>query len=148
MVSLYHVGKWVNVAGSQQWAYLLQPGDRVTNAQESDATLASWVEESKAGDWMRYSYDDQAQLKGAGGYMYAWEKIAFLDDEGKLKLTPAYQSFLVDVERAKARRAPCGTGCCWSGMQATEALTELSEVQGWQIAPPAPIATMERTMPP
>ena len=86
-MSLYHVGKWVNVAGSQQWAYLLQPGDRVTNAQESDATLASWVEESKAGDWMRYSYDDQAQLKGAGGYMYAWEKIAFLDDEGKLKLT-------------------------------------------------------------
>jgi len=126
--------KFINI--NPQWIYVMQPGDQI---HRPDGTPV----EFEPGDMMRMAFHDNADPSSGLAYQYLVRRVAYMDDNGKLIKTKAYEELkrraLMPEPERKRGRCSC---TCWgytcpkpSEDDIPGMFTPLADKQMFQVAP-------------
>lgn len=125
--------KFLNI--NPQWIYVMQAGDEI---HRPDGTPV----EFEAGDMMRLAFNDNTDPTSGLTYQYLVRKVAYLDENGTLIKTKAYEelkrrALMPEPERKRNWCTCFGCTCPWPSKEEIPGLfTPLADEQMFQVAPP------------
>eukprot|EP00931_Biecheleriopsis_adriatica_P115789 TRINITY_DN91541_c0_g1_i1.p1 TRINITY_DN91541_c0_g1~~TRINITY_DN91541_c0_g1_i1.p1 ORF type:complete len:321 (+),score=65.57 TRINITY_DN91541_c0_g1_i1:40-963(+) len=110
-------GKWM-LFDDDQFCYTVQPGDTF---KDSKGKVLDYI---RPGDMMRINFDDARDPSKGVSWQYLVQRVAYLDQEGKLNTSEAYKELLRRAQLPS--QSACGLfACCLS----EQALADLEIMQ-------------------
>lgn len=128
--------RWVSIGGSSgdpTWIYIPEPGEKYKTPDGSQITPGM-------DEMMRVTYNNDADPKSGLNYQYRVRRVAYLDDEGRLVKTTAYED-LKRVATMPLDGGPSCCGCCWCMSDEGRALKNWPQLPSHTVvkyAPPPP----------